>query len=651
MKKHIKKIIGTAFKGRNFTQELSPLTIITGDNFIGKTAMAELIRVGLLGYSPRIGKQPAKTFGFAGAPDGAAKMETALHFSDETFIARTFEIKRGKVDAKVIDNTGFSIPPVLLDTSEFLNKSGPEKVRFIFDQLDLAALGITTAQITARLKRDCAVETPSEESELALAGIVADVETTAKVCAEQKLTVQDWIALIVEGIKKKKTDAKAVLDDMAGMIQGSTQLRAESGLAVAEDVSSFLEEKRALFVSESARLKVMENYAAEYLQRMTRRANAQKALEGLSDPAELIAQLEQQQQDLSAQTALHKSATAEHAATMARHNSDFSSASRRVEELTRDIQNIESELMATLAKDRCPLCDSCGTAWKSALSDKSATQIGELNEKITAARTSAEEAQKASVIASQLHATAKAEDAKVNGVRETINTVGARVRELRAQKTKFDSATSALSAIVIGEAPDVNAATTLRATLETLRQDIARLDLADKQHTAAIADQQRAAEATAKHEQKTAELEVCKLAEKSMMALKEETMSAAFNGFCEKIRLFTDGILPGRIEYREGEIGYFAGASFATLEFFSGTEEMITCAGLSVALAQGSPFKIVIMDELGRLTHGNKLKLLKKMESLLESGVIDQFIGIDADVNDWQAFDMNSSLYQLVELS
>ena len=92
---------------------------------------------------------------------------------------------------------------------------------------------------------------------------------------------------------------------------------------------------------------------------------------------------------------------------------------------------------------------------------------------------------------------------------------------------------------------------------------------------------------------------------------------------------FTAGILRSPLVYQDGDLGRFEGDKFISWETFSGTEEALAFAGLSVALAAQAPVKVVLIDELGRLTSANKTKLLDRMLELTRDGVIDAFIGAD----------------------
>jgi hypothetical protein len=60
-----------------------------------------------------------------------------------------------------------------------------------------------------------------------------------------------------------------------------------------------------------------------------------------------------------------------------------------------------------------------------------------------------------------------------------------------------------------------------------------------------------------------------------------------------------------------------------------------------VALAQKSPMKVVLMDELGVLDENNKQKLLERMILLSNNGEIDLFVGADVSAGLSKLHDIN----------
>ena len=64
---HITKLTTKNWKGRDLDLALTPVTVVTGDNFAGKTSVPMAIRFALTGYlPPPIGKRNEAIFALAG---------------------------------------------------------------------------------------------------------------------------------------------------------------------------------------------------------------------------------------------------------------------------------------------------------------------------------------------------------------------------------------------------------------------------------------------------------------------------------------------------------------------------------------------------------------------------------------------------------
>src|SRR6185295_5982000 len=144
-------------------------------------------------------------------------------------------------------------------------------------------------------------------------------------------------------------------------------------------------------------------------------------------------------------------------------------------------------------------------------------------------------------------------------------------------------------------------------------------------------EQKRQAEAKAQTDQTAAELLTLKAIVKSVETVQAEMVTEAFGTILEDVNQFTDGILLTPLSYHGGELGRWSNRTWIPHRSFSGTEQLISCAGISVALARQSPIKIVLLDELGRLTVDNKRKLIDKLLTLTANGFIDQAVCVDVD--------------------
>jgi hypothetical protein len=144
----------------------------------------------------------------------------------------------------------------------------------------------------------------------------------------------------------------------------------------------------------------------------------------------------------------------------------------------------------------------------------------------------------------------------------------------------------------------------------------------------AKAEASRRAQAILEHGELETDVKVLVEAVKVMEAVQMKMVEEAFGAILEKANRLTDGILPSRLEYKDGDIGRWNGGTWVRHKAFSGTEKALAYAAISVALAADAPCKIVMIDELARLDAPNALKLLYRAHELIEAGVIDQFIGV-----------------------
>lgn len=134
-------------------------------------------------------------------------------------------------------------------------------------------------------------------------------------------------------------------------------------------------------------------------------------------------------------------------------------------------------------------------------------------------------------------------------------------------------------------------------------------------------------QAAAQIESGKAEQAVLKHCIAKLVECQEELVQNTFGALLKIANQFTSGILRGPLIYKDGDIGYMRGGTFARR--LSGSEQLLAYAGLQVALAQESPIKLVVMDEMGRMPDTLKQAFAHRMLELIHKGVIDQWIGVD----------------------
>jgi hypothetical protein len=633
--KHINRIRTTNWQGRSVDQPLAPLTIITGDNMKGKTAITNALRVALIGYSPKHGKKAADTFGFAGARTGAASLGVGLEVSDGQAIHHTWTMKRGSV--KYEGSNPLPTPPVLLDIRDYLQRSGPDKVRYVFQQLDLAALGFGLDKVTARLKKEVKVKSPNEASEAALGQLLDDIAALDEQRHDLGQTWQEWMELVLAKAKASRDECQAIVDSMSGTIVGTSQIPSSENKAPVVFDRQELDNARATLADLEAILKSLARDNEAAAKNKSERDRLEHLLATTTDPGPEIARLEGVCTEIDGQIAAFTTPLEKLLTDQVTANMQAGQYRREAEKFQREHDAAVAKLAKDLAHDACPFCHAEGGDWKVRVQKEADEQIEMMKGAVETNKVLAKQEADRSV---ELEAQIKAErervkerdalQAKARTNRQTIAGLREAARQWAEASTKLGQMSRDNTSLDTKAPADRCVAQ--RAVVQTLEAQ-------ERAYIAQQSDLARAEEARQKRDIAEAGVEVCKLAIKSLEAEKAEIMDKAFSGFMAKANRFTDGIMAEPLAFKEGDIGYQFGATWVGLDYFSGTEDLLASAGLSVALAQQAPIKLVIMDELGRLAVGTKFKLLQRVREMLAAGEIDQFIGLDVSGNDYAIAD------------
>jgi|GEM_PF-3904442 len=114
-----------------------------------------------------------------------------------------------------------------------------------------------------------------------------------------------------------------------------------------------------------------------------------------------------------------------------------------------------------------------------------------------------------------------------------------------------------------------------------------------------------------------------------------EAVQTAFTPMLRIANSIVGKVLGSPLTYRDGELGRMNGRTWVSHHTFSGSEQAVTYAALSVALAAQSPLRIAIVDELDRLTTENKQALMEAVVDAIQAGTLDQFCGCDVRPTDY----------------
>ena len=136
-----------------------------------------------------------------------------------------------------------------------------------------------------------------------------------------------------------------------------------------------------------------------------------------------------------------------------------------------------------------------------------------------------------------------------------------------------------------------------------------------------------------------AELDVLKQAVEMVLDLQTKLVEAAVGPIVAACNRLCGGVLQHPLAYRDGEIGIASPKGFVTHRTMSGAERTLTRCAVSLALASEAPFRLAIIDEMGRLSRRNKKLVVANVIKLVKSGEIHQCMLVDTDEADYEPFE------------
>jgi hypothetical protein len=122
----IASISATNFKGSSFSHKLGAVTIFHGPNGAGKSSVIEALRLGMLGYDPRVPKKKADIFRAFSSGDS---MKVEVEFDTGKSNVVDLIQKKGAVSGEIAINEEF--PNYLFDLSEYWGKSKADRAQLL----------------------------------------------------------------------------------------------------------------------------------------------------------------------------------------------------------------------------------------------------------------------------------------------------------------------------------------------------------------------------------------------------------------------------------------------------------------------------------------------------------------------------------------
>lgn len=681
----ITEVSARNFKGQTFKHELGPVTVFAGPNASGKSARLDALRLALWGHLPEIGKQPGAILGLSSDPE--MEVSATLNGKSVTrrWVARTSSNKALPAVGGVME-----LPEELLSASSFFALSPPKRMEYIFDRattddsFDINGLIVRLKVLTCEgwSKRH------QNQLELAITTLPPNKSGTEFNAWLRKEidNYQDRIKVSKQVVDRQ---AKAIAAD-AEITQSAKPIDiAKSELESARQALDDAMEKHREAQRGLEKIKKQNSELATLKSELVACEVSDGAEDGLKDQIkesqQEVDEYQSQTDRLSEEldeinTELNKTVDLQDANESARHRAEKLEVLRETCKAQENSVNQHREWAANAEKEversRADLgkhaetgrpgedsvCESCGTNLRdiydqqlSILKDmvKGASRHHSSEQaRLLAAKTAYEETlnelndlekmgteivelpdntdllRDKNVVSEALEKSREADQAN-EGKKLHIQQMKTELANLEKDHVQRKMIQKQIDEMEIDDPvywelqlKDVN------EKLPALRE---ALNAADLEHTKSAGQQQNQLNTHKRREQLAqaeAELDVHKLVQAAMKDYRNESVNAAIGPFITRAREVADGFLRTHLEFKDGEVGRTEKGRWIAQKTFSGTEQAITYVAFCHALNQSS-FKLILMDEMGRMDDDNKRRFVNAMVHLASKGIINQFVCVD----------------------
>lgn len=595
------------FRGINREFDLPAACIVAGPNFSGKSTIPIALRLACVGsMPPPIGKTgiwPA----FAGNADDPGRMSVTATTDAGLTWTLEWERKKDTVSQRGQPPESCALPPVLCEPSTFWSLTGAEQTRAIF-----AASGASVGR-------------------------------------------EDLLAVIrsVDGSPAR------VRDEVVGMLTDLMEKRLDANPDVSAATSLWLSDCSQTAKAERAKVKLLEAKTAsafwsgaiptdrtkELAQARERLAEATRTAQTLRQE-EVTAQVAKQKStgraDRLAQLAavLDQPEAAEPPELSEQDVDEFARADEALADLQAESSRTNEELERTMeTRERlragvCPCCGNTGSGLAAIISTQDEA-IKTLTGKAEGLKANLKlAAETFATIDKRNAATSKAwkDWQKQHDSRESLR---------REQKSLLEFTPEAV------DVPTAEEVERVAKEQQSWRERVVELEGAQAEFARWSCTRDERDKAESDLIRSRCVVEVVAEAAKKVGEKLDEAAGKAFGETLKIANRICDGLLESALEFRDGVLGRRASAADAertggTVRVgawiphtsFSGTESLIGYAGFAVAVASRAPFRLVVMDELNRLTDDRKHSLVARILLLIQEGVIDQFVGCDPEASE-----------------
>lgn len=622
----LEKVSASNLKGQHINVNLGPATAIIGPNASGKTAILEAIKFVCRGKFPEVKK------------GSWPELTAEGRFDLDRFVRRSINAK-GTVstESSFSDAELEALDLPLLNPEYYFGLTDRERTNYVFERVKLPGTYSGDA-IISEIERLSFGEGHTEAIEKAKSEVVGEVRLIVK---DAQLGLQQAMAIATENLRTRFTYWNRRCKETQGAVTTLTELklRRENVAAAPAD----LDEQIKTAGKELAALNRQHGTKKQQLDEIDQKIATKQSVEKFLaadriDYDASIARVRANQTKMGQE--FERMADSIAGIDIEDTEKEWTGANRRnisaeteIKSLTERRNKLDQSLLDLEKRAECPYCHGKHTGWKDATRSVLKEELNELNSLMlyqTGIRDgSLSRLRDLSAVTKKFRETRAAmeplqfELSRDKKVIEKLESEREQDKQKRAnwkaELEKLHGSSLDASALEKEYAELHEAITAVEAkrdALNKIREDETRLNQ----------DLLRARESAKEHTLADAQLSVTKKVAKLIDEKRNDMVLTAFETLLGTANKFVAGILKTPLTMSDGVIARMGDGVMIEHHWFSGTEKVLTYMAIAAALSASAPFKLVILDEFGRLDNGNQDAVVNRLLDLQKKQVIDQFI-------------------------
>ncbi len=620
---YLSRIVARNLKGGDIDVALDRANVFHGDNWSLKTAVLDAARLVLVGHLHELGKPNQNTFGLCSGRELYVRGE----FSDGRVVERTWTLRGDSVKMTTNGAEGLgdvNVLTVMLNAEAFFALGATDRERYVFanvpgdPKFTPEAIGVRVAEAAKGFDFEAVWHEAFERVD------------------DEAAPVADVIATCLEVMREKRKGYDDHADRMQKTVQGLTHLRADDQAPLSVDD---LKARRAELQAELDGLNAKRGERIAAFTKMTGDRQRRAAIERDLNHGE------KSRRELLNARDLEALAVARLGTTPAVDHKEWdaaivavSDAAARVRQAAVDVEaagdvsfRAEDDLRTLATATTCPFCGAEGEGWKVLKGEIYAKAMTDATLKVAAAMGTQAGAKDNLAAAQARHSQLKVQ-------RDDRTAAEARLAEARATISRLGSAADSAARLqqeLAGLSSDDPALTaeveSLQTRLNVTNQEARGLDTLIERAGARGAELQRLAQAETDRDAAIVKRDLVDAAGKELAAIRAEAVNATFQPVVARANEIFGDVLPSPLAFKAGEVGTWRAGAWVGHKTFSGAERALAYAAVQAALASLSPVKVMLLDELGRLTAKNAERVAERVLTAIDAGWIDQFLGVDPE--------------------